>query len=185
MRLLMPEKIVTERLALHKFRYEDSEEIFYTYASKPDATKYMAWPTHQSIEDSREFLNYAINSWDRGRDYSFAIRLKHTNRLIGSCGMLNEEGKIQFGYVLGALHWGNGFATEATRAMLSQLKHQEGIFRVCSFVDVENIASVGVLKKCGLVEEARLEKWFRFPNQNNEPKDCVLFKLPFENSNRL
>lgn len=178
MQLLIPEKIVTDRLELHRLRYEDSEEIFYTYASKPEATKYMAWPTHQTIADTRDFLNYAIDAWSIGKDYSYAIRLKGVNRMIGSCGMLNEEGKIQFGYILGPLHWGHGYATEATRAMLAPLKNQTGIFRIGSFVDHENKASVQVLKKCGLVEEARLEKWFRFPNQGNEPRDCVLFRLP-------
>src|SRR5579872_5656731 len=153
MRVLMPEKILTRRLALHRFRYEDSEEIFYIYASKPDATKYMAWPTHQTINDTRIFLNYAINGWAQGKDYSFAIRLRDTNRLIGSCGVLNEEGKIQFGYVLGPLHWGKGYATEATQAMLAQLKSQQGVFRIGSFADVENTASIKVLKKCGLIEE--------------------------------
>ncbi len=180
MQLSIPEMIVTERLALHRFRYEDSAEIFYTYASKPEATKFMAWPTHQSIDNTREFLTYAISSWGYGKDYSFAIRLKTTNRMIGSCGMLHENGKIQFGYVLSPTHWDNGYATEAATAMLAQLKDQTGIFRIGSFADVENMASIKVLKKCGLVEEARLEKWFRFPNQNNEPKDCVLFRLPFK-----
>jgi ribosomal-protein-alanine N-acetyltransferase len=178
MQLLIPENIFTQRLVLHRFRYEDSEEIFYTYASKPEATKFMAWPTHQTVGDTRDFLNYAIDSWRLGMDYSFVIRLKDTSRMIGSCCMLNDEGKIQFGYVLGPLHWGHGYATEATQAMLAQVKNQLGIFRIGSFVDIENTASVKVLKKCGLVEEARLEKWFRFPNQNNEPKDCVLFRLP-------
>jgi len=180
MQLLIPEKIITERLVLLRFRYEDSEEIFYTYASKPEATKFMAWPTHQTISDTRSFLNYAIEGWRLGKDYSFGIRLKKTNRMIGSCGILNDEGKIQFGYVLGPMHWGNGYATEATKAILASLINQPSIFRIGSFVDVENTASINVLKKCGLVEEARLEKWFRFPNQNNEPKDCVLFNLPLK-----
>jgi ribosomal-protein-alanine N-acetyltransferase len=116
-----------------------------------------------------------------GTDYSFAIKLKATNQLIGSCGLVNEEGKIQFGYVFGPVHWGRGYATEATQAMLAQLKNQPGVFRVNTFVDKDNLASVRVIEKCGLIEEASLEKWFRFPNQNNEPKDCVLFRLPIKN----
>lgn len=139
----------------------------------------MAWPTHQTMADTRNFLNYAVDGWREGKDYSFAIRLKTTNRLIGSCGMMNEEGKIQFGYVLGPLHWGHGYATEATQAMLAPLQHQAVVYRIGSFVDAENTASIKVLKKCGLVEEARLEKWFRFPNQDNLPKDCLLFRLPW------
>lgn len=180
MRLLIPEKFFTERLVLQRFRYEESEEIFYTYASKPEATKYVAWPTHQRISDTREFLRYAISGWEHGRDYSFAVRLKVNGRLIGSCGMLNEEGKIQFGYIIGPQHWGLGYATEATQAMLNQVKNMHDVFRISTFVDTENLASINVLKKCGLVEEARLQKWLRFPNQNNQPKDCLLFRLPFE-----
>ncbi len=176
--ILLPEQIETERLLLQRFRYEDGEEIFYTYASKPEATKYMAWPTHQSIHDTRNFLNYVIHGWRQGTDYSFAIRLKDNHRMIGSCGIANEEGKIQFGYVLGPSHWGKGYATEATKAMLEKIKSQPNIFRIGTFVDVDNSASMKVLKKCGLIEEVLLEKWFRFPNQNNEPKDCVLFRLP-------
>jgi RimJ/RimL family protein N-acetyltransferase len=45
-------------------------------------------------------------------------------------------------------------------------------------VDADNIASAKVLRKCGLEEEAYLVKWFRFVNQANEPKNCLLFKLP-------
>jgi ribosomal-protein-alanine N-acetyltransferase len=182
MQLLIHEKIATDRLILNRLRYEDSEEIFYTYASKPEATKFMAWPTHQTINDTRNFLKYAITGWDLGKDYSFAIREKTSNRMIGSCGMMNDEGKIQFGYVLGPLHWGQGYATEATKAMLAQLKNETEIFRIGTFVDTENISSLKVLKKCGLIEEARLEKWFRFPNQNNQPKDCILFKLPLSDN---
>ncbi len=175
----IPERIETARLSLERFHLQDAEEIFYTYASKPEATKFMAWPTHCSILDTRMFLNYTSLGWKRGTDFSFAIRLKNSHRLIGSCGLVNEAGKVQFGYVLGPLHWHQGYATEATRAMLAQLKNQPDIFRVGTFVDKENLASLNVLKKCGLVEEATLEKWFRFPNQNYQPKDCILFRLSF------
>ena len=176
--LTIPYQIETTRLLLHRFRPVDAEEVFYTYASRPEATKFMAWPTHRSMDDTRGFLFNAQQGWRQGIDYSFAIRLQGSNRLIGSCGMVNDAGKIQFGYVLGPLHWGYGYATEAAVAMLAQVITQKGIFRIGTFVDMENSASIKVLQKCGLVEEARLEKWFHFPNQNDEPKDCVLFRLP-------
>jgi len=58
------------------------------------------------------------------------------------------------------------------------LKRKAEVFRVGTFIDAENVASAKVLFKCGLEEEAQLVKWFRFVNQGNEPKDCILFKLP-------
>lgn len=176
-RLLVPEKIETRRLLLQRLKYEDAEEIFYSYASKPECTRFMAWPTHQSIEATRGFLHYAHESWRAGTDYSFSIRLKDSNRFIGSFGILNDNGKIQFGYIITPSQWGNGYATEVCTKMMDILKSFPEIFRVGTFVDVDNAASIKVLLKSGLKEEARLEKWFRFVNQNNEPKDCVLFRL--------
>lgn len=178
MKLNLPERIDTDRLSLFRLRYEDAEEIFYTYASKPEATRFMSWPTHGGIKDTRNFMEYAVAGWNAGTDYSFAIRMQKDNRLIGSCGLMNDDGKIQFGYVLSPTQWNNGYGTEVCRKLMSTLKGLEGVFRVSTFVDSENIASAKVLMKSGLVEEARLEKWFRFVNQGNEPKDCILFKLP-------
>jgi ribosomal-protein-alanine N-acetyltransferase len=58
------------------------------------------------------------------------------------------------------------------------LQQQQGIFRISTFVDVENIASIRVLEKCGLIKEASLTNWMRFPNQQNQPKDCAIYVLP-------
>jgi [ribosomal protein S5]-alanine N-acetyltransferase len=177
-RLHLPEIIETPRLIIQRLRYEDAEEIFYCYASKPEATRFLSWPTHKSIDDTRSFLRFAHKAWEIGTDYSFSIRDKESNRLIGSFGIINENGKIQFGYVFSPTQWGNGYATEVCRLMMSLLKNEQDVYRVGTFVDVKNEASVKVLLKSGLLEEARLGKWFRFVNQGDEPKDCILFYLP-------
>lgn len=178
----LPRQFNTQRLSVQQLRYEDAEEIFYTYAGKPEATRFVSWPTHRSVEDTRAFLRYAIDAWKKGTDYSFSIRLKESNRMIGSIGVLNDDGKLQFGYILSPTQWGKGFATEVCRAMMDLLRTQKGVFRIQSFVDVENIASSRVLIKSGLIEEARLNNWFRFINQNNVVKDCVHYYLPLERS---
>jgi len=178
--LNLPDHIVTERLSLRRLRYEDAEEIFYTYASKPEVTRFVSWPTHQTLRDTNAFLRYAINAWDSGTDYSFAIRLKESNRLIGSIGVINEDGKLQFGYVFSPTQWNKGYATEVCLRLMSLLRNQQGVYRIQSFVDSENVSSARVLIKSGLVEEARLVRWFRFVNQNDEAKDCILFKLPLD-----
>jgi [ribosomal protein S5]-alanine N-acetyltransferase len=176
--LSFPEKIETPRLMLQRLRYEDAEEIFYTYACKPEATRYLSWKTHRSVEDTRAFLRYAMDAWNKGTDYSFSIRLKDNRKLAGSFGVMHDDGRIQFGYVLSPVIWGNGYATEACRAVMQILKTYPSLFRIGTFVDLDNVASIRVLLKSGLIEEARLEKWYRFVNQNNTPKDCALFRLP-------
>ncbi len=178
MHLLLPEQIETKQLVLQRLKYEDAEEIFYTYASKPEATKFVSWPTHQRIKETRDYLRYAVQGWNLGIDCSFAIRLKDTHQLIGSFGVMNEMGKLQFGYILSPTQWGHGYATEVCQMMMPILQAQPSVFRIGTFVDVDNVASARVLQKAGLIEEARLKKWFRFVNQNNEAKDCILFRLP-------
>ena len=180
MKLAIPEKIETARLSIRRLRYEDAEEIFYVYASKKEATHFVSWATHETIQDTRAFLTYAITGWEKGIDYSFGIRLKENERFIGSFGLLNDQGKIQFGYILGQQHWGKGFATEACLQMVTMVRTLPGVYRIGTFVDSENVASIKVLLKSGLVEEVQLEKWFRFVNQGNQPKDCILFRLPLE-----
>lgn len=176
----LPSKIESDRLIIERLRYEFAEEIFFAYASKPEATKYVAWPTHNRVEETREYLKYAIAAWNLGTDYSYIIRVKQTNQLIGSIGCINEQGKVQFGYILSPNFWNQGIATEACKTLLSKLCALQNVFRIWTFTDVDNIASQRVLTKCGLVEEARLSLWFRFINQHNTPKDCILFKLPNE-----
>ena len=175
--LIIPEAIETDRLILHRLRYEDAEEIFYCYASKPEATKYVSWPTHITLSDTRTFLNQVISAWNRNEDYSFGIRLKSDNRFIGSIGMIHNNGNIQFGYILGPVYCGRGYATEACKTIMNLLQTLP-VFRIWTFVDAENHASVKVLQKSGLIQEALLAKWFRFINQDNELKDCYLFSLP-------
>ena len=177
-RLNLPIHISTNRLSVQALKYEDAEEMFYTYASKPEATRFVSWPTHQSIEDTRSFLRHAVTTWNAGTEYSYSVRIKQNARLIGSFGVVNDNGKLQFGYIFSPTQWGNGYATEVAKTMMDLIAHEQGVYRIQTFVDSENIASIRVLEKCGLVEEARLPAWFRFINQGDVPKDCILFRLP-------
>jgi ribosomal-protein-alanine N-acetyltransferase len=177
MRLPMPEIIPADNLILKRLRYEDAEEIFFTYASKDEATRYVAWPTHQRLTDTRDFLRYAVQAWNTGRDYSYGIRQVRSNRLVGSIGAVHDSGRIQFGYIIAPSQWSRGYATLAAKAILTVLKSMPQVKEIKTFVDVENKASIRVLQKCGLVQEAVVPGYYRFVNQNNRAKDCILFKL--------
>lgn len=177
----LPPMISTERLTIQKLRYEEAEEIFYAYASKPEATRYVSWPTHRTIDDTLAFLAYADNGWSTGTDYSFAVRLKSSSRLIGSFGVMNDKGRIQFGYAYSPTQWGMGYATEVCSTMMDILRTLP-VIEVKTFTDVDNVASARVLLKSGLVEDGRMSNWFRFVNQGNELRDCLRFRLPLINS---
>ncbi|MCB0493576.1 MAG: GNAT family N-acetyltransferase [Cyclobacteriaceae bacterium] len=174
----LPNSLETERLLIQRLKYEDAEEIFYAYASKLEATQFVSWPVHQSVADTNRYLRQAVPAWKAGSAYHYSIRTKAENRLIGSVGVVNDKGNIQLGYVMSPTVWNKGYATEAVKALIKQLIVLNGVYRIWTFVDVDNGASQKVLQKAGMIEEARLTKWFRFVNQNNQPRDCVLYRWP-------
>lgn len=177
MRLSFPEVIETPRLRLQRLRYEDAEEIFYTYASKPEATRFVSWPTHQRITETRQYLRYAINAWNAGTDYAYAIRMKGSARLAGSIGAVIKGSEVQVGYIISPALWNEGIATEACQALSNLLQTMKGITRIWTLVDAENKASMRVLEKCGWHCEGLKPAYFQFVNQGNHLKDCYLFRL--------
>lgn len=173
----LPETLATERLIMRRLKYEDAEEIFYAYASKHLATKYLSWPTHRSVDDTINFLDYARFAWHEGTDFSYSIRIKESNRLAGSIGAINDAGRIQIGYVFSPTQWGRGYATEACKALVSELvKHP--VKYIGTIVDLENRKSANVLVKAGFQLEKTVPQMMRFPNQHYHLKDCLLFSYP-------
>lgn len=174
-----PEFFYSDRLIFRKLKYEDAEEIFYSYASKPAATTYVIWPTHQSIKDTRKFLKIAIDAWAVGLAYNFAIREKHTGRLIGSVGINVQENELQFGYIFSPANWRMGYATETVTILKGYMLANNNINRIHTVVDADNLASIRVLDKTGFRVTERIAAHLPFVNQGNRLKDCLIYEWPF------
>ncbi|MFZ9982580.1 MAG: GNAT family N-acetyltransferase [Cyclobacteriaceae bacterium] len=172
---VLPEKTELERVTLFKSRVTDAEEIFYAYASKPEATKYLSWKTHGSIDDTRTYLSIVEKTWKQGLQASFAVRLKKSHRLIGACGCTFSDGIFQVGYVFSPLFWGMGFATESCKGLIAEILKVKHVNRICSFVDVDNHASARVLEKSGFKQERVEPEYFIACNQGGIRKDARIF----------
>ncbi len=81
----LPE-LETERLLLRKMRLDDARAMF-AYASDPEVTRYVLFETHRSIEDSRAFLRYAEEGYERGDFGGWGLVLKDSGAFIGTCGV--------------------------------------------------------------------------------------------------
>ena len=85
--------------------------------------------------------------------------------------------KVGFGYHLARPEWGQGYATEAARALVEWALGQRRIFRIWTVCDVGNAASVRVLEKLGMVREGVLKRWSIRPNLSLEPRDSYCYAL--------
>ena len=114
-----PETLETDRLMLRPPTPEDAEWIFEDYAQDPEVTKYLEWRPHESIVMTHEFLRHTLEGWRKGKEFHWVITDKASGDRLGMIAIwLEKPHRAQFGYVLARKHWGNGYATEAARAVV-------------------------------------------------------------------
>ena len=58
-------QIETERLILRRFTIDDAPAMFKNWASDPEVTKFMTWPTHKDVGVSKWVLDSWIPSYEK------------------------------------------------------------------------------------------------------------------------
>lgn len=160
--------LLTPRLTLRRPVATDAAVIFERYASDPRVTRFMAWPTHRSIADTRAFLEFAEAQWMVGPVGSYLIIRTIDKVLLGSTGLECETPtRAETGYVLAQDAWGQGYATEALRAMV-EVAGSLGIHELTAGVHPDHGASIRVLTKGGFRLMERRSRTVGFPNLEPE-----------------
>lgn len=160
-----PASLHTERLFLRRPHPSDAEAIFRRYASDPTVTRYMSWPTHGSVEETRGFIAWAEADWAQWPAGSYLVFLRdNPAHLLGGTGIhFSTSGQALTGYVFAQDAWGKGYATETLRAMAT-LAPAIGLRRLQVVCHVDHHASARVIEKCGFCFEGILPAHTLFPN---------------------
>jgi [ribosomal protein S5]-alanine N-acetyltransferase len=159
-----PPIVETPRLVLSAPSAADAELIFERYARDAAVTKYLGWPTHRTVADTRAFLAFSAVQWAREGTGPYLIWARGDGRLLGSTGLgLEPGGQAITGYVLAHDAWGQGFATEALGAMV-EVAADIGIRRLYALCHPQHRASWHVLEKCGFERDAGWNRPMEFPN---------------------
>jgi [ribosomal protein S5]-alanine N-acetyltransferase len=178
---MFPSELRTLRLRLRRPRPQDAEGAFQRYASDPEVTRYLSWPTHRSLDDTRAFLRFAEQGWNSGTSLPYMIERLSDGLLLGSTGLTAEaERCFSTGYVLARDAWGQGYASEALAAMLDLAFARPDVNRVYALCDCEHRASARVMEKCGMQLEGRRHAHSVLPNLSPHPRDvfCYAKVLP-------
>lgn len=162
------DRMETPRLILRLLTWNDMNAIF-EYASDPEVTRYMIWPTHQSLNDTRQFIQGVFEKYQNGIYDEWVLESKSDNHLIGigGAGPIKElEGRVfEIGYVLRRQDWGHGYATEAVHHLLGHCFQEYPVESIIAHHHHENLASGRVMQKCGMVKEASFEKYLPLKNE--------------------
>ena len=89
----------TDRLILRRFTVDDAEAMFNNWASDPEVTKYLMWPTHTSVDVSRSVLEDWVPHYAEDNYYQWTIVLKETGEPIGSMAVVGQNELFVIDYV--------------------------------------------------------------------------------------
>ena len=169
--------IETPRLLLRRFTIEDADDMYENWASDPEVTRYLTWPTHASVEISKELLKDWVAQYENGACFNWAIELKSSGRVIGNISVVHMDediGEAVIGYCMGRPWWGQGIMPEALTAVMDYLFDTAGMNRVSAYHDSNNPKSGRVMQKAGMKWEGTL----RAAARNNQGIcDKVLYSV--------
>jgi RimJ/RimL family protein N-acetyltransferase len=134
----------TERLVLRAPCREDAKALARLINDRRIAINTARVPYPYSVEDAEQFIA-AVNR--QGGEVAFMIILD--DALIGGCGVARSDSGPELGYWVGVPFWGQGFATEAARAVIDYAFGPLGHEVLEAGARVSNPASRRVLEKCG------------------------------------
>ena len=151
----MVETIETGRLILRTFTQGDLKD-FYEYAKNPDIGIHAGWKPHESILETEMILSNFMKT------EVWAIVLKKENKVIGSIGLHDDVRRQSLkdlksiGYVISKDYWGDGFATEATTALMNYVFNKLKMELLSIYHYPDNNRSRRVIEKSGFKFEGIL-----------------------------
>ena len=152
-------ELETERLLLRHIRRDDAQRIFDCWASDPEVTRYLTWQPHASVAVTEAIVARWLADYDKPDTYRYGIELRETGELIGMIDVVGyHHGNPVIGYCSGRAYWGNGYMTEALKALCAAL-FEAGYSMIRIEAVRENIGSNRVIQKAG----------FRFANSREQP----------------
>lgn len=148
--------IETPRLILRRAREADAQPMFQNWASDPEVTKFLTWPTHDNVAVTQWVVNDWVSQSEKDNYYQWMIELKDLEQPIGSISVVQQNdtvGEMEIGYCIGKNWWHQGIVTEALGAVINFLFTQANANRIEAKHDTKNPNSGAVMRKCGMVFE--------------------------------
>jgi RimJ/RimL family protein N-acetyltransferase len=150
----------TPRLSLRPLTTGDVDALV-AYRSLPHVCRYVPFEpmTEQVVRDRLGTVWANSDLTDEGQALTLGIAITRSDRLIGDVVLFwrsRTHGGGEIGYVLHPDVQGQGYATEAARALLGLGFDGLGLHRIVARIDERNTASAQVARRLGMRQEARL-----------------------------
>ncbi|MFC6241885.1 GNAT family N-acetyltransferase [Knoellia sp. GCM10027112] len=160
--------ITTDRLVLRSFRPGDEADVF-AYRSVPEVVRFIPGEprTREEVADLvAERASAGRIDADRP---ALTLAVELDGRVVGDvlihlAALGGADGRqVELGWVFAPDVAGNGYATEAARALMRAAFEDLGVHRVWAKVEPRNEASVRLCERLGMRREGLFEQasWFK------------------------
>lgn len=173
----------TPRLYLRPLTMDDFAD-FYEYAQDIEVSGPGMWTPYPDENTAREDFARLLGLYSYGLMW-WALEVKTTHKMIGRCQLAEydpDDGRAELSYALNRHFWGQGYITEAARAVLQYGFDVLALNRISAQVFTDNEGSIRVLEKLGMVREGRLRQHRRTRGQ---PEDVYIYSILQEDWRRL
>ena len=157
----------SKRLILKELTWKDLDNI-HTLHSYPEVEEFNTIGIPESVEDTREIIRPPIEDQHlktvgspKRKQFGWCIFINATEDFIGEAGMTLSANRFKIGeihYNLLPAYWGNGYATEVTKRLIRFGFEDLKLHRIQAGVVTENVKSINVLEKAGMIREGRRRK---------------------------
>jgi ribosomal-protein-alanine N-acetyltransferase len=138
-------------------------------------------PYPYTIEDAVNFITSSHRDFESQKAVTFAIQYKNNpegvSRLVGTISLKDVDFDIRkatIGYWIGEVYWGNGIATESVALVNTYAFSILRLEEICAYVFSENIASIRVLEKNGMIKKAELNEYNRMSGRYQRTTKYVI-----------
>jgi RimJ/RimL family protein N-acetyltransferase len=170
--------IRTERLLLRPGWVEDAPALASAIGDEAILTKLAQVPSPYRVTDALWFLTQPHKQ--PLMPLLIFERRHGVPRLIGGTGLHDQDGEAEIGYWLARDAWGQGYATEAGRAVINMARHSLRLRRLVSGHFVDNPASGRVLTKLGFRPTGQIVP--RESKARGKAVPCKLYELDLSES---
>jgi RimJ/RimL family protein N-acetyltransferase len=176
-----PYRIETERLVIRCYEPRDAPLLKEaTDASLDHLREFMPWSHHEPrpLEEKVELMKLFRAEFDLRQNFTFGIFDAEETELLGSTGLHPRIGPrgLEIGYWVRASALRQGIATENAAALTRAGFEVCGADRIEIRIEPRNVASAGVPRKLGFIEEVTLRR--RLPAPEGEPlRDLTIWTM--------
>jgi RimJ/RimL family protein N-acetyltransferase len=150
--------IITERLVLRRYAREDEADLL-ALAAQPEVAAVLCGRLPATEEGVRSYIDLqnSYQPFEKDQVFELAVARKDDGRVLGLVGMIRRDHRQgEIGWALAAEYRGQGYATEAARALIGYGINVLGLHRIHADTNGDNLRSLRLMERLGMRQEAQL-----------------------------